>query len=162
MHGLHVLAPLVGFKSESHFKLPHKVKIQYVHFWLHVNYFLLPWKNPEEISRWFMLFITKGTIYLIKCMSIQSSTVGVDWPKIGCLMEVSIMFDICTYYDFTLYNSFVWWHVFISEFIPWNMLPYMVLTLRTTVIFFYYSYLYVYRTNTHIVQQPHWSLAFWQ
>ncbi len=31
--------------------LSHKVKTQYVHFRLHTNYFLLPWKIPEEISR---------------------------------------------------------------------------------------------------------------
>ena len=36
--------------------LPHKVKTQYVHFRLHTNYFLLPWKIPEEISRWPILF----------------------------------------------------------------------------------------------------------
>ena len=35
---------------------PHKVKMQYVHFRLHVNYFLLPWKIPEEVSRRSMLF----------------------------------------------------------------------------------------------------------
>ncbi len=32
-------------------KLPHKVKMQYVLFRLHTNYFLLPWEIPEEISR---------------------------------------------------------------------------------------------------------------
>ena len=33
-----------------------KVKMQYVHFRLHVNCFLLPWKIPEEISRQSMRF----------------------------------------------------------------------------------------------------------
>ncbi len=28
-----------------------KVKMQYVHFRLHPNYFLLPWKIPKDISR---------------------------------------------------------------------------------------------------------------
>ncbi len=30
---------------------PNKVKMQYMHFRLHSNYFLVPWKIPEEISR---------------------------------------------------------------------------------------------------------------
>ncbi len=34
--------------------LPHKGK--YVHFRSHAEYSLLPWKIPEEISRWSMLF----------------------------------------------------------------------------------------------------------
>ena len=36
--------------------LPHKVKMQYVHFILHFNYFLLPWTIPQAISRRSMLF----------------------------------------------------------------------------------------------------------
>ncbi len=36
--------------------VPHYVKAQYLHFKFHANYFLLPWKIPEEISRWSMLF----------------------------------------------------------------------------------------------------------
>ena len=35
---------------------------------------------------------------------VQPFTMGVDWLKIGCLMEVSIMIDICTYCVFTLYD----------------------------------------------------------
>ncbi len=31
--------------------LPHKVKMQYLHFRLHTEYFLLSWKIPEVISR---------------------------------------------------------------------------------------------------------------
>ncbi len=30
-------------------------------------------------------------------MSTQPVTMGVDWPEIWCLMEVFVMFDICTY-----------------------------------------------------------------
>ena len=37
-------------------------------------------------------------------MTIQHFTMGVDWPEIFCLMEVSIMFDICTYCGFTWYD----------------------------------------------------------
>ena len=44
---------------------------------------------------------SKGSIYHIKYMSIQSFTIGVNWPGIGCLMEVSIMSDIYTYCLFT-------------------------------------------------------------
>ncbi len=43
-------------------QLSHKVKMQYVQFKLHTNYFLLPWKNPEEISNRSVFFKTKGSI----------------------------------------------------------------------------------------------------
>ncbi len=36
--------------------LPHKVKMQYLHFWSHAEYFLLAWKIPEVMSRWSILF----------------------------------------------------------------------------------------------------------
>ncbi len=42
------------YSDETHetslIALPHKSKMKYVHFRLHANYFLLPWKIPEEIS----------------------------------------------------------------------------------------------------------------
>ena len=37
-------------------ELPHKVKMQYLHFRSHVEYFLLSWKNLEVISRRSILF----------------------------------------------------------------------------------------------------------
>ncbi len=37
-------------------RLPHKVKMEYVHFRSHAEYFLLPWKIPVETSRQSMLF----------------------------------------------------------------------------------------------------------
>ena len=39
--------------------------------------------------------ITKESIYHIEHILIQPFIMGVDWPEIGCLMEVSrpIMFD---------------------------------------------------------------------
>ncbi len=45
---------------------------------------------------------------IIKHMNIKSFTMDVDWPEIEslCLMEVSLMFDICTYLVFTLYSSY--------------------------------------------------------
>ena len=50
--------------------------------------------------------ITKSSIYHIKHMPIQPFTMWVDWLEIGSLMEVSIMFDICTYciFTFNLYS----------------------------------------------------------
>ena len=36
--------------------LPHKVKMQYVHFRSYTKYFLLPWKIREESSRRSLLF----------------------------------------------------------------------------------------------------------
>ena len=39
----------------------------------------------------------KGSIYHIKDNGHTTFTMGVDLPEIGRIMEVSIMFDICTY-----------------------------------------------------------------
>ena len=46
--------------------------------------------------------VSKGRIYHIKHMSIQPFALGMVWPEIGCLMEVPIMIDICTYCIFML------------------------------------------------------------
>ena len=93
--------------------------MQYVHFRWHTNYFLLPWKDiSNHISRQSMLLISKGSTYHVRHydvqLSIQPFTMEVDWPKIGCLMEVSIMFDICTYCIFTLYRRHDGWEGGIS------------------------------------------------
>ena len=59
--------------------------------------------------------IAKGSIYHIKHMSIQPFTIEVDWSEIGFLIEVSTMFNICTYCVFTWYriqvvhNSIMLW-----------------------------------------------------
>ncbi len=45
--------------------------------------------------------IPKGSIYHINHMYIQPFTTVVDWPEIGCMMEVSTMFYICRYCVFT-------------------------------------------------------------
>ncbi len=45
--------------------------------------------------------ITKGSIYYIKHMFIQLFTMGVDWPEIWHLMDISTMFYICRYCIFT-------------------------------------------------------------
>ncbi len=52
---------------------PHKVKRHYVHFRLHINYFILPWKICEEIKRRSVTlqYLTKGSTHDIKHMSIQ-------------------------------------------------------------------------------------------
>ena len=69
----------------AHQYLPHKhdkVKMQYVHFRLHANYFLFPWKiHPEEICRQpdnQCFSITKGSIYLIKHYVHTTFTMGVS------------------------------------------------------------------------------------
>ena len=49
--------------------------------------------------------IIKDSIYHIKLISIQPFTMAVDWHGTGCLMEVSVMFDIWTYCVFTLYDK---------------------------------------------------------
>ena len=81
--------------------------MQYMHSRLYTNFFLFPWKFPEEITVDDQCSsITKGIIYHMKHMSIQRFTMGVDWLKIGCLMEVSIVFDICRYCVFTFYGRY--------------------------------------------------------
>ena len=45
---------------------------------------------------------SKGSIYHIKHMYIQLFSMEVDCPEIWCLIEVSTMLQICTYYVFTL------------------------------------------------------------
>ncbi len=59
--------------------------------------FSWPWKIHDEISSYQCLSITKGRVYYI-----QHFCMKVDWPEILCLMEVSAMLYICTYYLFTL------------------------------------------------------------
>ena len=49
--------------------------------------------------------ITKGSIYHIKHMSIQPFTKGVNWPEIGCLMEVCLIF---THTAFLLCRTTMW------------------------------------------------------
>ncbi len=43
-----------------------------------------------------------STISKLIIMSVQLFTSGMDWPEIWYLMEVSIMFDICSYWVLTL------------------------------------------------------------
>ncbi len=49
--------------------------------------------------------ITKGSIFHIKHMYIQTFSMEVDWPEICSVIEVSTMFYICTYCIFTLYGK---------------------------------------------------------
>ena len=58
--------------------LPHKVKMQYVHFILHTNYFLLLGKILVELADDQCSAITKRSANHIKCMFIQPFTMGMD------------------------------------------------------------------------------------
>ena len=75
--------------------LPYTVKTQYVHFRSHAEYFLLPWKIPDEISRRSVLFHSEAASIISNIMYMQPFRVEVYWPEIWHLMEVSIMFYIC-------------------------------------------------------------------
>ncbi len=77
--------------------------MQFVHLRLHTNYFLWTWRFLKKLTDDQCSSITKGSIYHIKHRSIQPFSMGVDWPEIVHLMEVSIMFNICTYCIFTWY-----------------------------------------------------------
>ncbi len=48
--------------------------------------------------------VTKASVYHIKHMYIQPLITVVDWPEIWCLMEVSVLFYISRYCDFTWYS----------------------------------------------------------
>ena len=90
-------------KSSNYMKcnLPHKVKVYYVHLRLHVPYFCLPWKISEEISR--RSVILNNLMQYLPFIKLYVHTIGVDWPEIAWLMEVST-FNICTYCIFTWYG----------------------------------------------------------
>ncbi len=86
--------------------LRHQVKMQYLHFRFHANYFLLPGrflKNQQTIntSRDQYSFISKGSIYHINHMYIQYFATVMNYPVVVCLMEVSTRFYICRYCVFT-------------------------------------------------------------
>ncbi len=82
--------------------LPHQVKMQYLHFRFHANYtFFYSGRFLKKLADDQCSSISKGSIYHINHMDMQPFTTVVSWPEIGCLMEVSTMFDICTYCIFT-------------------------------------------------------------
>ncbi len=60
--------------------------------------------------------ITKGSIYLyMNHMYIQPFTTKVDWPEIGCLMEVSVLYmQILRFYlgRQTFHNGTSWYYQF--------------------------------------------------
>ncbi len=79
--------------------LPDKVKMQYMCISDYILSFTL------ENSRKRSMLVNNWSSNHIKHISIQAFTMGVDWLKIWRLLEVSTMFDICTYCVFTLYGS---------------------------------------------------------
>ena len=91
--------------SHSFRFLPHQVKTQYLHFRFHATCFLLPWKIPDNLADDKRSSITKDSIYHIKHMYIQPFTTVVDWPEIGCLMEVSTLFYILQILRFYLWGQ---------------------------------------------------------
>ncbi len=56
--------------------------------------------------------ITKGSIYHMKPMYIQSFSMEMDWSEILCLMEVYTMFYVCIYCVFTWYSSGNEWETY--------------------------------------------------
>ncbi len=79
-----------------------------LHFRFYANYFLLPWKFLKKLTDNQCSSITKDSIYhIMKHMYIQPFTIVVDWPDIGCLMEVSTMSYNCRYCVFTWWGRWV-------------------------------------------------------
>ena len=62
-----------------HSILHHKVKMQYVHFRFHTNYFILPRKIPEEIRRQSVFFNNLKNSVIFK----QPLTMEVERLEIG-------------------------------------------------------------------------------
>ena len=56
MLSLVVFSPVSCLRMLMSWALPHQVKTQFLHFRSHAEYFLLPWKFPEVISRRLILF----------------------------------------------------------------------------------------------------------
>ncbi len=56
LHGLYRLFTIHFFETDYKSLPPPPSKTQYVHFRSHTEYFLLPWKITEEISRLSMVF----------------------------------------------------------------------------------------------------------
>ncbi len=75
--------------------LPHKAKMQYLHFQSHAEYFLSPWKIHELVDNQ-CSSITKDSIFYIKCMCKLLAWKWID-QIFDVKMEISAMFYICTY-----------------------------------------------------------------
>ncbi len=58
--------------------------------------------------------ITKGSIYHIK--HVHTTFYNGSGQTWNCFMEVSFMFDICSYYVFTLYSTILAMHTWIQTF----------------------------------------------
>ncbi len=90
--------------------------IQIIH-----NCFLLLWKIPKEISRQSMLLNNyKAKFTISNITTYNFFTLGVNWPEIGCIKKVSIMFDICTYCLFILYSRMLklWFQYHFQHLLP--------------------------------------------
>ena len=79
-----------------------QIKTQYVHFRSYTEYFLLPWKIPKEISRRSMLSITKGSIYYVKHLCIQSFSMEIRLTRNlmfnGSIYNILYLHILCFYF----------------------------------------------------------------
>ncbi len=94
----------VTWSSRMSHVLPHKVKMQYVHFRSHAEYFLLPWKFLKKLADNQCCSITKNSIYYVKHMYIQPFSMEVHWLDIWhyfngstviCLIFTHTAFLLC-------------------------------------------------------------------
>ena len=70
-----------------------------MHFRLHANYFLLPWKIPEEISKRLMVLdssVSKGSIYHIK--QCPCNLLTWNWMFNGCIYFVRYLHILPFYF----------------------------------------------------------------
>ncbi len=76
-------------------------KTQYLHFRFHASTFFYLRRFLKKLADDQCSLITKAVSTMWNIMYIQPFTTVVDWPEIGCLMEVSTVFHICRYCVFT-------------------------------------------------------------
>ena len=102
--------------------LLHKVKTQYLHFRLHANYFFYLERFLKKLADDQCSARSKGSIYHIKHMYMQSFTAVVDWP----VLNVKLKYLLCFIFAdtaflcgkaYVLYHNYYWhWLEFERDF----------------------------------------------
>ncbi len=109
--------------------LSHKV-MQYVHFWSHTEYFLLPWKIPEGLNdrcssmREYVLYQT--CVLTTYNMEVVWPDIDASWKNLLCLIFAHTAFLICGAEKDSYFHIVSWC---ITGRVHWN---YSVVPLKNT------------------------------
>ena len=106
------------------FILPDKVKMQYLHFRFYANFFLLPWKIPEEICRQSVLFNILRYYILFQTYQpfYHGSGLTWNWTLIGsiyCIWYLHIP-DVSEKVRCSRLSIFYFITSFTSHILDWN------------------------------------------